>query len=140
MKRAFAGVLVVLAALFLAGGATHAAGPPVLLDHTLTGLAQGDATQTADYTLHVENPGNLPLEELTLAMVPLPPLFAERTTVNLGYLAPHEKRDVFVQVVIPVRLQEEHVSRAPLFWAGTYLDAEGKTAEFSAKSRPGGTK
>ncbi|UFS68799.1 hypothetical protein LPW11_12915 [Geomonas sp. RF6] len=139
MKRVLTGVVAMLVALLI-GGATHAAGPPIHVGHDLTGYNQGGTSLTADYSLRVENQGDLPLSEVTLSLVPLPPLFAERATVNLGYLAPHEKRDVFLQVVIPVRIDAARVSATPLFWAASYRDADGKVAEFAVTSKPGGAK
>jgi len=139
MKKTVTGLLVVLV-VALMGGFSHAAGPPVLLGHTLTAYSDGAVTATADYSIHVENRGDKALADLTLSVVPLPPLFARNATIDLGYFGPHEKRDVFVQVEIPVRLDAARVSSAPLFWAVTYLNAEGKVAEFAVSSKPGGDK
>jgi len=136
MRRLF---FVTVALVFMAG-ICRAAGPPVVLTHTLTGYTEGETKVTADYYLHVENRGNAPVPELTLSLVPSVPTFLQPTTINLGELGPRETRDLFVQVESSIRLKRATLSQSPLFWAGTFVDADGKAVEFPIKSTPGGAK
>jgi hypothetical protein len=139
MKRMLAGLFIVLA-MNLFAGVTHAAGPKLALDHTLTGYSKGATTVTLDYSLHIVNPGDTPLANLSLSLVPLPPLISQRTTVNVGYLGPHQSTYVSLQIVTPALLDADRFSRNPLSWAGKYLDVEGKQIEFPVQSKPGGAR
>jgi len=68
MKRMIRLFFVTVAMVVMAAFC-QAAGPPVLLTHTLTGYNEGASPPTADYSLHVETPGNTPLAGLTLSIV-----------------------------------------------------------------------
>lgn len=139
MNKTFAGFLIALTINIFAVFA-FAAESPVILNHTLTGYNRGSTSITLDYSLHIANPGDTPLADLSLSLVPVPPLVAKRTIVSVGYLGPHQSADVTLQIVTPALLDVKRFSRTPLFWAGKYVDVEGKPAEFPAKSKPGGTK
>jgi hypothetical protein len=139
MKRALAELLILLA-INLFASLTHAAPPQLVLDHTLTGYSKSATAVTLDYSLHVTNPGNTPLADLSLSLVPIPPLVAKGKTVSVGYLGPHQSAYVSLQIVTPALLDEDRFARIPIFWAGKYQDSEGKLVQFPAKSRPGGAK
>lgn len=139
MYKTFTGFLIALAINIFAVP-VFSAESPVIVSHTLTGYNKGSTSITLDYSLHVVNLGETPLADLSLSLVPIPPLVAKRTTVSVGYLGPHQSADVTLQIITPALLDAERFSHTPLFLAGRYLDVEGKTAEFPAKSKPGGSK
>ena len=139
MNKSFTGLLIALTINIFAVFA-FAAESPVILRHTLTGYNKGSTATILDYSLHVVNPGNTPIADLSLSLVSVPPLVAKSLTVSVGYLGPHQSTDLTLQIVTSALLDEERFSRIPLFWAGKYLDADGKPAEFPAKSKPGGGK
>ena len=139
MNKSLTGLLIALTINVLAVF-SFAAESPVILSHILTGYNKGSTTTTIDYSLHIANPGNTTLDDLTLSLVPVPPLVAKRIIVNVGYLGPHQSTDVTLQIATPAQLDSERLSRTPLFWAGKFIDVEGKPVEFPAKSKPGGAK
>lgn len=147
MNKTFAGSLIALTINIFAAFAL-AAGPPVILSHTLAGYSKvegnsknkGATVTTLDYSLHVENPGETPLDDLSLSLVPRPPLVSKRTIVSVGYLGPHQSTDIRLKVLTKMALDPKNIAQMPLLWAGKCLDAEGKLIEFPAKSRTGGAK
>jgi len=112
----------------------------MLISHTLTGYQKGDAALSLEYSLHVVNQGDNAITELSLSLVPLPPVFGNRPTVRVAYLGPHEETDVKVVVQVRPSLDQKTSAAAPLFWAGKYVDAEGKIVELPFQSRPRGAK
>jgi hypothetical protein len=139
MKKSFTGFLIALTINVL-GVFACAEGPPVILTHTLTGYSKGPTAVTLEYSMHVVNPGETAIGDLSLSLVPRLPFLTTRTTVNVSYLAPKQSTDLTVKLVTPLLLNQEQFSRSPLFWAGECLDAEGKLVEFPVKSGPGGAK
>ena len=139
MDRVLAGLLVMLA-MNLAASFTHAGESPLIVGHSLTGYSKGTTSVTLDYSLFIVNPGDTPLADLSLSLVPLPPLTAQGTTVSINYLGPKQSAQLFMQVVSPALLDEERFSQRPLFWAGRYTDMEGKLVEFPVQSKPGGAR
>jgi hypothetical protein len=137
MKRMLAALSVFFVTV-LATGLAFAAKPTVRLEHKLTGITRGETGVTVNYSLHISNPGDLPLTDLTLSLVPHPPLVRDRVSVSVGSLAPHQEADLPLQVVTPVPVDAQHISVFPLFWKGSYIDAEGKRVEFPAVSKTGG--
>ena len=147
MNKSATGLLIALVINVFAVLA-FAAESPVILRHSLTGYKKveghnknkGSAVVTLDYSLHVENPGDTPLGDLSLYLVPRPPLVSKKTIVSVGYLGPHQSTDINLKVVTKMVLDQDNLSQKPLLWAGKCLDAEGKLIEFPVKSRPGGAK
>jgi hypothetical protein len=139
MKKSFTGFLIALAITIFAYVAC-AAGPPVIVTHTLTGYSKGPAEVTLNYALHVVNPGQTPLADMTLSLVPRPPFITAGTTVNVGFLNPKQSADIQLRLMTPLLLDQAHFSQQPLSWAGECLNAEGKRVKFPVKSRPGGAK
>lgn len=139
MKKSFTGFLIALTVVLWSVIAC-AAGSPVVVTHNLTGFSQDATATTLEYSLHLLNPGEAPLSDLSLSLVPRRPFVTSRTTVDVSYLAPKQVADLTVKVVTPLLLEEEQFSRRPLFWAGKCLDAQGKLVEFPVKSKPGGAK
>lgn len=139
MKKSFTGFLIALTINVLAVFAC-AAGPPVILTHTLTEYSKGPRAVTLVYSLHLANPGETPLSDLSLTLVPRPPFVTTRTTVNVTSLGPTQSADIEVKLVTPLLLDQEQFSRRPLSWAGKCLDAAGKLVEFPVKSSPRGAK
>jgi hypothetical protein len=43
-------------------------------------------------------------------------------------------------VVTPVQVDPDRVPKFPLFWSGSFLDADNKLVKFPAVSKPGGGK
>jgi hypothetical protein len=138
MKR-FLTAVVVVVTLFLVPALVLAARTQVVLDQTLTAYGKLSGAATINYSLRVTNTGETPIAELTLTLVPQPPVVVKKT-LNVGYLGAHESVFVPVQLVTPTLLDQEKFSRMPLFWQGKYLDAGGKTVEFPAVSKSGGAK
>lgn len=146
MNKTFAGFLIALTINIFAAFA-FAAEPPVILSHTLAGSSKVEGNNknkgsviTHDYSLHVENPGETPLSDLSLSLVPRPPLVSKRTIVRVGYLGPHQSTDIRLKVVTRMVSDPKNISEMPLLWAGKCLDAEGMLIEFPVKSRTGGAK
>jgi len=147
MNKSFTGLIFALTINIFAVFA-FAAEPPVILRHTLTGYNKveeqkknkGPAAITLDYSLHVENPGDTPLSDLSLSLVPRSPLVSKKTIVAVGYLGPHQSSDIKLKVVTKMAFDPDKFSQKPLLWAGKCLDAEGKLIEFPVKSRAGGAK
>lgn len=139
MNRALAGFLVMLT-MNLVAGFTHAGEPRLVVGHSLTGYSKGATSVTLDYSLYIVNPGDTPLADLSLSLVPLPPLTAQGTTVSVSYLGPQQSAQLFMQVVSPALLDEDRFSQRLLFWAGRYTDIEGKQVEFPVQSKPGGAR
>lgn len=139
MDRALAGFMVMLA-MNLGAGFTHAGEPRLVVGHSLTGYSKAASSVTLDYSLFIVNPGDTPLTDLSLSLVPLPPLTAQGTPASISYLGPKQSAQLFIQVVSPGLLDEERFSQRPLFWAGRYIDMEGKQVEFPVQSKPGGAR
>jgi hypothetical protein len=139
MKKSFTGFLIALTITIFAHVA-GAADPPVIVTHTLTGYSKGPSSVTLEYSLHVVNPGETPLADLTLSLVPRPPFVTTRTTVTVGFLGPKQSADMPMKLVTPLLLEKDHFSQKTLPWAGKGLNAEGKRVEFPVKSRPRGAK
>ena len=126
--------------LNILAGFACAAGPPVVVTHTLTSYSQGPTATSLEYSLHMVNPGETPISNLSLSLVPRPPFVTSGSTVDVSYLAPKQSTDLSVKLVTPLLLEEDQFSRKPLFWAGKCLNSQGKLVEFPIKSRPGGAK
>lgn len=139
MRKVLAATFVMLA-ISLCAGLTHAASAPLVLAHTLTGYRKGDTGVTLAYSLHVANKGNSAITEVSLSLVPLPPVVGDRPTVNVGYLGPHEETDLTVQLQTQSSLDEKRSAAARLYWAARYVNAEGKVVEIPLQSRAGGAK
>lgn len=147
MYRSIPGFLLVLT-INLFAGVVFAAESPVILSHSITGFNKveghnknkGSAEITFNYTLHVENPGETPLGDLSLSLVSRPPLVSKKTTVRVDYLGPHQSADIQLKVVTREVPDPDKFVQKTLSWAGKCLDADGKQVEFPVKSRPGGAK
>jgi hypothetical protein len=138
MKRILAAVVVVVT-LFLLPSLVLAAKTQVVLDQTLTSYSKLSGAATLNYSLRVTNTGETPIAELSLTLVPQPPV-AVKKSLNVGYLGAHDSVFIPVQLVTPTPLDQEKYARIPLFWQGKYLDAGGKAVEFPAVSKSGGAK
>lgn len=139
MNRSITGLLIALIVL-ISAAFVFAAEPPVIVSHKLTGVSKGATTTTLEYSLHVENPGDAPLGDLSLSLVSRPPLETKRTIVTIGYLGPHQSSDIKLEVATRIVTDPEKLSQKPLFWAGRCFDAKGKLIEFPVKSQAGGAK
>jgi hypothetical protein len=147
MNNTIAGLLAVIV-IHCYASLAYAVETPILMHHSLTGYNKlsgnnkhkGSKEITLDYSLHVENPGDTALDDLSLSLVLRPPFVAKKTIVNIGYLGPHQSADIKLRIATPMSLDPEKFARKPLSWAGKCLDAEGKLLEFPVKSRSGGAK
>lgn len=139
MKRSFTALVISLTINMLAVFA-YAAGPPIVVTHTLTGYSQGPTATTLEYSLHMVNHGETPVSALSLSLVSRPPFVSTTTTVEVTSLAPNQSTDLAIKLVTPLLLEEEQFARRTLLWAGKLLDAQGKLVEFPIKSRPGGAR
>jgi len=139
MNRSITGLLIALFVL-ISAAFVFAAEPPVIVTHTLTGVSKGATTTTLAYSLHVINPGDAPLTDLSLSLVSRPPLVAKRTIVTVGSLGPHQSEDINLEVVARTVADPEKLAQKPLLWAGRCFDAAGKLIEFPVKSEAGGAK
>jgi hypothetical protein len=137
MKKILAGVLVAVTAT-LWSGSGRAAEPPVTVTHEITGYLEGADGTTIDYLLHVTNPGEQPLSDLALTVLPSPQSLKKRMILNLGTLQPHQSAAVPMQVITDRARGKGAAARQPLFIAGKCLDSEGKLTEFPVASVPGG--
>jgi hypothetical protein len=132
--------LFIFSALLVSSGLAWGAGPPVLVTHALAGSSKGQILTTLNFTMNVVNLGEAPLSALTLVLVPVLPLAPDRTTLEVAPLGPHEGVDLPLQVTMPGFLKAEELSRKPLSWTGTYLDAQGAQVDFHITSFPGGVR
>jgi hypothetical protein len=125
-------VLSAAIAVLVIGSHCFAGHSPIAISHQVTGYTQ----QGIEFSLHVVNTGSDALEEISLSLVPQPPLVMERTTVKVGTLAPGQTVDV--QLRTPNRLKQEGHGKGPviLWWSGKALDAAGNAVQFPVKSRP----
>ncbi len=139
MKKTLRGLLIGLT-INIGAVFASAAGPPIVVTHTLTSYSQGPTATSLEYSLHMVNPGETPISNLSLSLVPRPPFVTSGSTVDVGYLAPKQSTDLSVKLVTPLLLEEDQFARKPLFWAGKCLDSRGQLVEFPIKSRPGGAK
>jgi len=135
MKKALTGFLILSSMLWTAG-LVWADASPVVLTHTVTGYGTGDKTVTVDVSVHVENPGDTYLSNVTLSFVPMPPFVRGRSTLNVGSLAPRQSADFSLHLEAPA-IGKDKVARRPLFFAGKYDDANGTKVEFPVTSHPG---
>jgi hypothetical protein len=139
MKRTPAWIVVLLV-IFTSSSPAHAAGPKIPLDHKLTAYTKDASSVTAEYSLHISNPGNTPLTDLTLSLRALPPFILNAEPLHLDYLGPHQSIALRLKVLTPMLLNEDRFARIPLSWNVNYRDAEGKEINFPATSRPGGAR
>jgi hypothetical protein len=140
MKRLLAAFFILSAALLHSAGLACAANSPVIVTQTLTSYSAGGNLAALNYSIHVINPGDTPLANLTLSYVPLPSSPKGRAVLNVGNLGPHQSADLSLQLQAPARLGKDASSLKPLYWNGKYQDTQGQTIEFPAASIPGGVK
>jgi DNA-binding beta-propeller fold protein YncE len=134
MKRSLAG-LFILSALLIPS-LVWAEAPPVTLMHTVTGYSSGDKTVTIDISVHVTNPGNSALSNVTLTFVPMPPFISGRSTLDVGSLAPRQGAD-FTLHLEAMAIAIDKLAHRPLFFAGKCDEADGTQVEFPVSSYPG---
>ena len=138
LKASVFGLIFSLALMQNVFAGETAPAPPVIVTHTFTGYSSAGNTVSVDLTVHVVNPGDSALSNVTLTFVPLRPFGPEGSTLYVGDLGPYQSGDFSVMVVTPARLSADKFSQKPLFWAGKCLDAQGQLVEFPATSRPEG--
>jgi tripartite motif-containing protein 71 len=134
MKRLLSG-LFILSALLIPS-LVWAEAPPVVLTHTVTGYSTGDETVTIDISVHVANPGDSALSNVTLTFVPMPPFISGRSTLDVGTLAPRQSAD-FALHLEAMATGMDRIARRPLFFAGKCVNADGTKVEFPVSSYPG---
>jgi hypothetical protein len=137
MKKIIAVLLVAVTAA-LCTGSCRAAEAPVTVTHEITGYVEGADGVTIEYLLHVTNPGEQPLTDLALTVLPSLHSLKRRMVLNLGTLQPHESAAVPMQVITDRPRSKGAAARQPLFIAGKCLNWEGKVTEFPVASVPGG--
>lgn len=137
MKNVMAALFMLVSICFI-GGQACAAAPPVIVTHVLTASSKEGTKTTLNFTVHVLNPGNVPITSLSLSLVPLPPLTPGQTTLNVATLGPHQSMDLPIQVTVPAFLNGDKISHRPLFWRGKCVDAQGTPVEFPVTSHHGG--
>jgi hypothetical protein len=131
---------IMLSLLILFSGLAWAAGPPVVLTHTMTGYSAGDHTAGLDISILVSNPGDVSLTDLELSLAPTPPFFKGWDTLEVSSLAPHQSARLSLHVEAPLSYDKNKVTVTPLHFTGKYKGADGKLRMFPAMSRPGGAK
>lgn len=139
MKKALIGIFITLA-LFLPPGMAWAVAPPVVVTHTVTGYSAVEGTATVTFSVHVVNPGDGYLSELTLSLVPMSPFAKGGAELNIRALSPHQSVDLMLQLEAPVQIGKYGSARRPIFFAGKCLDPYGNLIEFPVMSHPGGVK
>ena len=135
MKTPLMGFLI-LSSLLWTAGLVWADASPVVLTHTVTGYGTGDKTVAVDISVHVANPSDTSISNVTLSFVPMSPFFRGRGTLNVGSLAPRQSADFSIRLEAPA-IGKDKVARRPLFFAGKYDDANGTQVEFPVTSHPG---
>jgi hypothetical protein len=130
MKR-----IVVLSFLIIVtlSGVVQASESPVTLSHSLTSSSKGDDSVTLNFTLHIENISDTPLNNLRLEHVPLMLFATEEIILKVEKVDANSTFDIPFTLVIPVIVDEEEILRQPLFWAGEGIDANN-FIEFPAES------
>lgn len=139
MKRPVTKFLI-LSVLLLTAGLTWAAAPPVVVTHKVTGYRIVDKTAAIDISVHVKNPGDTALSNLTLFFISMPPVFKGQSILKVGSLAPHQSKDLSVHLEAPAFIGKKEVESRPLFFSGKYNDTYGTPGEFPVTSHPGGIK
>ena len=139
MKKTMA-ALFMLMSMCCNAGLAFAAAAPVIVMHAQTGSNEGKTKTTLNFTVHVVNPGDAPISNLALSLVPLPPLMPGRVTLNVASLDPHQSVYLPLQVTAtsPAFLNADEISRRLLFWSGKCVDADGTPVEFPVTSHPEG--
>jgi tripartite motif-containing protein 71 len=136
LKASVFGLIFSLALLHNVFAAETAPAPPVIVTHTFTGYSTTGNTVSLDLTIHVANPGDTYLSNVTLTFVPMPPFISGRSTLNVGGLAPRQSAD-FPLHVQAMAMGMDMIAHKPLFFAGKYDDARGTLVEYPVTSRPG---
>lgn len=139
MRNMFARVFSV-AALMLPAVWAVAQGPPVAVSHEVTGWSTGETAATVQVALQVANPGDTPLKEVTLRVVPMAPVVGERTPVQVGTLEPRQKRTLAITLTAHPVSGPKQLAVRPLRFTGSYLDQGGTEHRFPVTSFPGGAK
>lgn len=138
MKRLTAGSIFLT--LFLFCAVSNACESPVTVTQTVTGFTRDGNSATIDYSIHVLNPGAKTFTNISLALVPMPPLRTKAIRITVGDLGPNQTVEVPVRIITYGRFEKEFASGLRLSWAGTCNNSEGAVLEFPVKSRPGGVR
>jgi hypothetical protein len=137
MKRSLTR-LFIFSTLLLFAGWTWAAAAPLVVTHTVIGSGADSPATAIDICVHVANPGDTALSDVTLSFVSLPQLNTRYRTLNLGNLAPHQSVDFFLHLKGQGTLDGEKIAQRTLLFAGKCIDASGAPVEFRVTSNPGG--
>ena len=134
LKASVFGLIFSLALLQSVFAAETAPAPPVVVTHTFTGYSTAGNTVSLDLTVHVVNPGDSALSNVTLSFIPKPPFVGGRSTLNVGTLTPRQSAD-FTLHLKAMAIGKDRIARR-LFFTGKYDDINGTQIEFPVASRP----
>lgn len=129
-----------LAALMLPAIWAVAQGPPVAVDHAVTGWSTGETSAKVQVALQVSNPGGTTLRDLKLSVLPMAPVGGERTAILVGTLKPRQKATLSITLQAHPVSGPEQIAKRPLRFTGSYLDERGAERKFPVTSFPGGTR
>lgn len=130
LKRMFLLILSIYLLLPLTAGAE----PPAQLSHTMTGYSKGNDFVTLNFSLHVKNTGDKKVFNLILSYLPLSIISTKDVSLNIGNLKSQGAVDIDFTLITPMLLNEQEISKQPLFWAGKYTDGGDNLNEFSEVS------
>lgn len=133
MKRRL--VLYLVPLIIFISAMTARAQSPIRLSHILKGYSIDKDSATLDISLHVANPGDTSVHNLTLSYVSLFGGAATGTLLNIGDVGAHQGTDVPFKLSVPISIGVDRFSKSPLLWAGKYIDAQGNLIEFPVESR-----
>ncbi len=133
MKRKLLVMLIFVFMLIPAGMAR--AESPIYLSHTLINYAENADSVTINFVLHVKNPGNAPLYNVTLSYVPLLLMTQGEVLLSIGDIEAGGSLDIPFTLTTPMLLSQDEFLRQIFFWAGEGLDEDGNLLEFPAESR-----
>ena len=133
LKASVFGLIFSLALLQNVFAGETAPAPPVIVTHTFTGYSSAGDTFIAGFTVHVVNPGDSALSNVTLTLVPVPPFISGRSTLDVGNLAPRQSAD-FPLHLKAMATGKNQVACRPLFFAGKYDDANGTRSSFTRRA------
>jgi hypothetical protein len=109
---------------------------PLFLRHTLISYQQVEDTVILDYNLIIENTGDASIYSLTLTLVPLLFMATDEVILTVGNLPKQASTEVSLRFTTPMVLDEEELSRQPLFWIVEYQDDIGLQHDFPFESHP----
>ncbi len=104
------------------------------------GIQNSGQTAAIDISVHVKNPGDTALSNLTLFFISMTPVFKGQSILKVGSLAPHQSKDLSAHLEAPAFIGKKEVESRPLFFSGKYNDTYGTPGEFPVTSHPGGIK